>query len=108
MQNEKFEGRKITYTALEDVKGGDLVEFADMVAVAATDIAAGSTGTCQTEGVFLLPKAAGVVPQGQALYLGHEGALTPTDSTDAPLLRVGVAWAAATAGDAQVLVKINV
>jgi predicted RecA/RadA family phage recombinase len=112
MQNRVQNGESILYTAPADVKGGALVVFPGMVAVASTDIPAGKAGACDAEGVFLLPKDNTTLAQGQAVYVKPDGKTTASvndgQSTPTAYQRIGVAWAAAVAGDSAVKVKINV
>lgn len=106
MQNKIQDGRSIEYTASADVAGGDLIVFAAMVAVAATDIESGETGACETVGVFELPKDATAFAQGQAVYAKADGTVTATSGEGT--IPAGKAWTAAAGGDGAVAVKINV
>jgi len=104
MQNSIQQGRSINITPTADIKGGDLVLFPAMVAVASTDIAAGQLGACETEGVFELPKDGTAFAQGQAVYAKTDGTVTATVDDE---IRAGVAWADAAGTDDTVPVKIN-
>ena len=104
MQNSIEQGRSIDYTPGADVTGGDLIVFPGMVAVASTDISAGETGACETEGVFALPKDATALAQGQAVYAKTDGTVTATESGNVP---AGKCWADAAGNAATVAVKIN-
>ena len=105
MQNQKVDGIKINHTPAADIKGGDLVLFPAMVAVAAVDIKAGKTGVLVTEGVFELPKDATALAQGQAVFAKADGSVSATSG--AGDLQAGVAWADAAGNDGGALVKIN-
>lgn len=114
MQNSKRHGRAIDYTVPDSVsvKGGDLIVFPGMVAVAATDGEEGQIIACEAEGVFELPVASGFgsgsIAQGVAVYTTESGDVTPTQDTENPLVRAGVTWAGRAPGETAVLVKINV
>lgn len=106
MQNKNQDGRSINYTPPADVKGGDLVVFADMVAVASTDIKAEELGACEAEGVFDLPKGSTLAfAQGQAVYTSADGTLSASSGEN--IIRAGVAWEEAAAAAPTVSVKIN-
>jgi predicted RecA/RadA family phage recombinase len=104
MQNMVQDGKTINITPAADVAGGDLVVFPGMVAVAITDIAAGTEGAAATEGVFGLPKDGTALAQGQAVYANSGGQVSATNSLG---FQAGVAWAEATGSDDIALVKIN-
>lgn len=107
MQNFKRKGETINNwrnATGADVRGGQLVAVGDAVGVAATDITQGAPGVLAMEGVFELPKAAGVINQGQRVYLDASKEVTATVSSTT----VGLAWEAAAAGARTALVKINV
>ena len=106
MQNSIQNGDTMEYTPADDVAGGDLVVFTNMVAVAVTDIPAGATGALAAVGVFELPKGNLAFAQGQVVYAAADGRLTADGSGGG--IRAGVVWAEAAAGDAVVAVKINV
>lgn len=107
MQNSIRQGRSLDFTPTADVQGGDLIAFPHMVAVAATDIAAGAVGACEAVGVFDLPKDGTAVAQGQAVFV-VDGSGTVTASGTGNALRAGVAWADAAGSAGTVAVKINV
>ncbi|MCL1915679.1 MAG: DUF2190 family protein [Desulfovibrionaceae bacterium] len=106
MQNSVRQGRSIDYTPTDDVKGGDLVVFPAMVAVASTDIPAGALGACEAEGVFELPKDSTALAQGQAVFVAANGA-SVTATAGEGALRAGVAWSEAAGSADVVAVKIN-
>ena len=105
MRNKVRENRTINYKPTTDpVKGGDLVVFPGMVAVAATDIAVDGLGACEVFGVYALPKKAGeAIAQGVRVYVDN-GEITATESTTV----VGVTWEDAAAGDETANVGINI
>lgn len=105
MQNSIRNGRSIDYTPAADVKGGDLIVFPAMVAVAITDIPTEGVGALSTEGVFDLKKDGTAFSQGQAVYAKPDGTVTAT--SDSNTVPAGKCWAAAAGGDAAVAVKIN-
>lgn len=106
MQNSIQNGNTMDYTPGADVKGGELVVFANMVAVAITDIPAGGVGALATVGVAELPKGGIAFAQGQAVYAAADGTLSASSGEN--IIRAGVAWADASGSDAAVAVKINV
>lgn len=88
-----------------DVASGDVVEFADSIAVATEDIANGASGIVDTEGVYELAlKAATAVSQGDQLYWDTVNDNVDKTNTNVPC---GKAYADAEAGTATVLVKLN-
>lgn len=105
MQNQIQNGATIEYTPASDVTGGDLIVFPAMVAVAVTDIPAGSTGACAAEGVFELPKDNTALAQGQDVYAKSDGTVS---ATAADKVLAGKAWADAAGSSGSVAVKINV
>lgn len=105
MQNSIQNGNTMDHTPSADVKGGDLIVFANMVAVAITDIPSGTIGALDTVGVKDLPKGNIAFAQGQAVYTAADGTLSASSGEN--IIRAGVAWADAAGGDATVAVKIN-
>lgn len=108
MLNSVRDGKMIDLIPTEDITGGTLLVLPNIVAVAATDIKAGELGAAQTEGVFRLPKDAGEIAQGAAVYVETSGdPVSATGDEEAGAIRAGVAWSAAAAGDAFAIIKIN-
>lgn len=115
-KNYVCEGDRLDYTNTTgvDIKSGDPVLVGDTLGVAYTDIPNELTRTVMLEGVYVLPKATGVIPQGAKVYYDANGdpvggtagtgALTSivTDNVYA-----GIAYAAAANGDATVQIKLN-
>ncbi len=61
-------GDVIDYTAGSAISSGDVVVIGNIIGVALTDIANGSTGSVATRGVFTVPKvSAAVIAQGESL-----------------------------------------
>lgn len=61
-------GNVIDYTAGSTIASGDVVVIGNIIGVALTDIANGSTGSVATRGVFTVPKvSAAVIAQGESL-----------------------------------------
>lgn len=95
------------------VAAGDIVSLNTRIGVAGGDIAVGAAGAVSVSGVFAMPKAAGAVTLGAALYFDPEaGNITTVASTgsgDTKKDNVPAGWAIAAAGenDAEVLVKIG-
>lgn len=106
MQNQIQNGSTIEYTPGVDVRGGDLIIFPGMVAVAITDIPAGSVGAAETEKVHELPKDSTAFAQGQTVYARADGTVTATSGENT--VPAGKCWASADGNAATVAVKINV
>ena len=104
MQNSIRNGATIEYTPAAEVKGGDLVVFPAMVAVAITDIPADGLGSLAAEGVFELPKDGTALAQGQAAYATSAGVITATASGNT---LAGKVWGEAAGAASVVQVKIN-
>lgn len=96
-------GETLDYTATEAVKNGDIVSLNTRIGVAGNDIAAGETGAVHVEGVFELPKAAGEITLGAAVYWDAENQEISTTESGIP---AGYAVAASDASAAVVLVKL--
>ena len=64
MNNYSGPGNSITITAAAAITAGDLVASNALLGVAANDAASGASVVLEIEGVFLLPKAAGVISAG--------------------------------------------
>lgn len=94
----------VSNTGKDAVKSGDPVVVGARVAVAITDIPAGSVGDGFATGVFLLPKlAADDIAAGTLVFL--KAGNIQLDKTDA--VPASVAWENAGTGDTVVEVKIN-
>lgn len=103
MINKQQTGVILNHTAAAPVASGGVVVLTDRIGVAITALAAGETGAVLTEGVAVLPKAAGALTQGQEVYWdGTAITATPTDNT-----RAGYAAADAAADATSVAVKLN-
>jgi len=88
-----------------DVASGDVVDFADMIGVAAGDIADTEEGNLFVEEVFELTKEAPlVINQGDTVYF--DPALGEIDKTNTNV-QAGKAFAAAASAATTVLVKLN-
>lgn len=95
------DGATITITAAAAIKSGDPVVVGDIVAVALTDIEQHAQGEAKADGVWSLPKGAGAIAQGVAVYLDSNEISTTDTGTYA-----GVAWRAAENGDTHIDVKL--
>ena len=100
------DGLSIDITAGENgIAAGDIVINGTLIGVAKTDIAAGAVGAIATEGVYAVKKAASVAfTVGAKVYYNVEGGNATAAETDT---LIGVATAAAGAGDEAVIVKIG-
>lgn len=98
------------------VVSGELVVVGEIVGVAQVDIPVGEIGPLAVTGVYELPKDSGAsgkdITQGDRLYVGASGMLTPAGTADvaeqSTLPSAGVAWADAASAATKVLIKINV
>lgn len=106
MKNRMQDGTTISFTPAAAVASGEAVLLGTLLVVALVAIAANTSGTGLTEGVFELPKkSTDVVALGVDLYWDDtekELTTTATDNT-----KVGKAWAAAASNTETVWVKIN-
>ena len=111
MKNYIQAGNTITATngGETTIDSGTAVLVGTIVGVALNDIAPGGSGPVATEGVFSLPKVAGVaVTQGAALTWDvSEAALTADTPAEGDVVGVAVAWSAAGALDTTCLAKIG-
>lgn len=88
-----------------DVASGDPVEVNDLVGVALGDIADGESGNLDLEGVWELPKEAGLaVNQGDQLYFDAAAGEFDKTNTNTP---AGKAFADAANAATVVWVKLN-
>ena len=87
-----------------DFVAGEVVVLGGGVGVALGDIADGETGSLAVTEVFEVPKNAGVIPQGAAVYFTSAGNATTTATGNT---YGGIAFATAADGDASVQVKLN-
>jgi predicted RecA/RadA family phage recombinase len=86
------------------VSYGDVVSLATRIAIAAENIAANATGNAHVEGVWELPKAAGAVTVGAAVY--WDATATNITTTAEANIPAGYAVLAAAAGDTVIKVKL--
>lgn len=105
MRNHIADGRVLAVLATAAILGGSLVKVGDLVGVAATDIAAGESGSVAITSVYEVPKKAGIVaPQGAKLYLeAASGAITTTEAGNT---FAGHAYAAAAGADTVVQLRL--
>lgn len=96
-------GDVIDYTAAEALALGDVVDLTTRIGVAGADIPAGGTGPVHLTGVYRIPKAAGAVTVGQALYWDNSAKNITTTSGNTP---AGWAVAPAASEAPDVLVKL--
>ncbi len=99
------DGKSIDYTPVAAVAAGDVVVLGSVVLVAKLDIAAGRLGALAATGVYDVAKTAAlVVAAGDAVYWNATTAKATKTTTD---VYMGVAIAAAAAGDATVRVHLR-
>ena len=96
-------GDVIDYTAAGALAFGDVVDLSTRIGVAGADIPAGGTGPVHLTGVYRIPKAAGAVTVGQALYWDNSAKNITTTSGSTP---AGWAVAPAASEAPDVLVKL--
>lgn len=105
-KNLKALGEVYDWPATQTTASGDLVVMEDTVGVALTDAAVGDTIAVRVEGVFELPKAAGAIAQGQAVYWDGTG-ITATAPAEGAGTYAGKAYIAAAADDTVAQVALN-
>jgi predicted RecA/RadA family phage recombinase len=108
MNNYLKPGRTMTFTAPGGgVVSGALVRIGTLVVIATATVAAGLPFEGVAEGVFTLPKIAGVAwTEGAALY--HDSTANNIGTVvSATTMRVGVAAVAAASGDTSGVVRLN-
>lgn len=62
------DGATIDHVATANIKGGDVLVIGGLVAVATSDILDGERGTLYVEGLVRLPKGAGEITKGSAVF----------------------------------------
>lgn len=100
-------GHNIDYVNGGDTKisAGDVVVLGNRIGVAATDIAAGATGSVATCGVFEFDKATGAMALGDCVYWDATNKkITSTASSNTP---AGYVIKAQVSADTKVLVSIG-
>ncbi|OQA77861.1 MAG: hypothetical protein BWY31_04424 [Lentisphaerae bacterium ADurb.Bin242] len=98
-------GDSIDYIPSSAVAAGDVIFFGDVAAVAKLDIPAGSLGSLAAVGMFNVEKDGNAIADGVPVYYNAvTGASATNSGTDKVM---GVAVAAAVAGDAYVRVLLN-
>ncbi len=109
MKNFIQPGDTLTMTApVDGVVGGALVVLGSLFGVAAQSAAAGVDFDLVVEGVFSLPKKTGETPAvGAKVYWETATSSVTTTATSNTLIGVHVGKAAALAGAATLLVKLN-
>jgi predicted RecA/RadA family phage recombinase len=110
MKNYVQEGKVLNYTVpAAGVTSGDLVLVESIVGVCASTGVEDDVIALAVEGVYSVPKVAGAISQGQAVYF-LDGDVTTADEGGSPwgsLVKAGVAAAAAESGDTTVPVLLN-
>lgn len=102
MKNYVQKGDTIKSTAAADISSGDMVEVGQLVGVAIKDYATGEEVISHLEGVFDLPKKAGVAfSQGDVCYF------EAGEISDVVGKVVGYAHEAAAGGDSSIRVKLE-
>lgn len=105
MKNFVHRGDTLTLTApAGGIASGEGHVFGALFGVAATTAAAGEKVAVHMEGVFILPKAAGGLSEGQAIY--WDAAAGKVTATSAGNTAIGHAAGAAAADASSALVRI--
>lgn len=98
-------GEKFQYKATKAIGYHDIVVSGALVGVATKSAVANEIISCDAVGVYALDKTSGeAITQGAVVYVTTAGKITATAGSNT---RAGVAWEAAVASDATVLVKLN-
>lgn len=105
MRNYVQRGDTVTMAAPYPLASGDGALVGALFGVASYDTAAGEEAELATVGVYTLPKAAGAVAQGAALYWDNAAKVVTTSSSGN--IRIGVAILPAASGDAVATVRLN-
>lgn len=104
------EGKVLTFENIDpvagDINSGDIIVIGAIAGVAKTSIPNGKKGAVGISGIYSLPKASGVVSQGQKLYWSDTNSNLSTTATGNTL--VGVAASAALSADSNVQLLLNV
>jgi predicted RecA/RadA family phage recombinase len=110
MTNYIQEGKAINYTVPSGgVDSGDLVLIESIVGVCASTGVENDVVAVAIDGVYELPKVAGAISQGQAVYF-LDGDVTTDTAGGSPwgnLVKAGVAFETVLTGATVVAVKLN-
>ena len=104
------DGKSVDYTPGSDVTAGDVVVQNDLVGIAKVDIAAGVLGALAVDGVFEMPKTAGVgeaIAAGSKVYWDVADGVAKTDDESSANKYLGKTVAAATDDDTTVTVRLD-
>ncbi len=104
------DGKRIDYTPGADVAAGAVVVQGELVGVANTPIASGTLGSLAVEGVFDVPKAAGVgtaIAAGAETYWDEAEQVAKTDDEAGANKYLGKTVAAAGDDDTTVRVRLS-
>ncbi len=107
MKNFIQPGEVLDFTAAADLVSGQAVMVGTKLVVALGDYKTGVAAEGATEGVFDIPKVAGAVTLGQALYWDVVALKLTTTTNSGANPYVGWAFLAAASGDATVRAKLS-
>ena len=110
MHNKVKEGCTIEFAAEAELKGGDLVLVGLIPAVVLYDVVAEEVAVAETDGVYRVPKIAGVaMVQGTAVSYITASKSVQTAAPGAGLgyTGIGTVWDAALAADTEVNIKLS-
>lgn len=107
MTNYKQPGMSIEYTAGSAISSGDVIALADRIGIALTDIANGSKGTVNLEGVYsLAAETDAAFSQGDQLFW-DTSASELTKTPNANTVPAGLAHEAKASSTATALVRLQ-
>lgn len=110
MKNYVQEGNALNYTVpAAGVTSGELVLIESIVGVSASTAVEDEVVAVAVKGVYSVPKVAGAIAQGEAVYF-LDGSVTTATQGGSPfgdLVKAGVAAAAAESADETVPVHLN-
>ena len=105
MKNYVQEGERIVVPAPAAVTSGDGVVVGTLFGVAGGSAALNEDVVLSLEGVFILPKAAGAITLGAAVYWNNSTKVVTT--TASGNLLIGKAFAAAADADTTAIIRIR-
>jgi predicted RecA/RadA family phage recombinase len=106
MKNFVQNGKTIEVTLAANIASGAALLIGTLLGIAVTSGVIGDVVVFNTEGVYDLPKAAGAITLGAAVYWDDTAKNITTTASGNTL--IGKCWAAAAGGDATVAVKLSV
>lgn len=103
------QGKTIDYIVVDaGVTSGEIVLVGDIAGVAVTNGDIGDTITLAVEGVFELPKGTAAIAQGKKAFVNVTDGVKTIVGTATGNTFVGYVWAATSAGDSTVAIKLSI